>query len=94
VSCKYLVGGNFLSDITHVTSAACICTTDTIITALAFGEQGRSNCSWCRPFVSHLLCVAAERAQLRSKRAAFFVVLTACIVLAASFYGTMLLAWA
>ena len=41
-----------------------------------------------------LLCLTAGRARLRSKRAAFYVVLTACIVLAAMFYGTMLLAWA
>ena len=40
------------------------------------------------------LCCAAGRARLRSKRAAFLVVLTACIMLAATFYGTMLLAWA
>lgn len=45
------------------------------------------------PAVDTLLAVLERRARLRSKRAAFLVIITACITVAAAFYGSMLLAW-
>ena len=75
----------------RVTSAAYTCTDIAVASALDEDADITGG-------VGHLdhvfRCVAAERAQLRSKHAAFLVVLTACILLAAAFYGTVLLAWA